>query len=144
MQEYKETQKFNQWWIWIIFGIVIYTAFNSIAILFIIPLMILFYYSRLETKIDNQGIRVGFFPFRFTKHIKWEEIDQCYVRKYSPILEYGGWGWRFAFANGTAFNVSGNMGLQLILHSGKKILIGTNKAKELEVFITSIHKLNKK
>jgi len=36
---------------------------------------------------------------------------------------------------GKAYNVSGNIGLQLFLKSDEKILIGTNKPMELETFL---------
>jgi hypothetical protein len=141
--EFRETQKFSQWWLWTIFGVCIYATYNTPAIFIIIAVMVLFYYLKLETTINDAGIEVKFSPLGFNKQIKWDEIHLCYVRKYSPIFEYGGWGWRFAFANGTAYNVSGNMGLQTTLHSGKKILIGTKKAKELEEFLNKAGKLNK-
>jgi hypothetical protein len=57
------------------------------------------------------------------------------VRKYSPIKEYGGWGFRYGFKNGKAYNISGNMGLQLILKNGDRILIGTQKPEELETYL---------
>jgi hypothetical protein len=36
--------------------------------------------------------------------------------------------------------MSGNIGLQLVLRSGKKILIGTRRADELKQFLNSIGK----
>ncbi len=70
---------------------------------------------RLDTQIKNDGIYVRFFPF----HLKYkfyprEDLSKCYVRKYSPIAEYGGWGLRYGFGNkGKALNVSGDKGLQV-------------------------------
>jgi hypothetical protein len=58
--------------------------------------------------------------------VRWE------ARTYRPILEYGGWGIRYSpFAKGWAYNVSGNQGVQLELASGKRILIGPQRAEEL-------------
>jgi hypothetical protein len=37
--------------------------------------------------------------------------------------------------NRRAYNTSGNMGLQLIMKNGKKILIGTHKPDELDAFL---------
>ncbi|MGK0329715.1 MAG: hypothetical protein ACJAXF_003214, partial [Polaribacter sp.] len=55
-------------------------------------------------------------------------------RTYLPISEFGGWGLRggFFFNKGKekAVNISGNIGIQLILKSGKKLLIGTQKESE--------------
>jgi hypothetical protein len=48
-------------------------------------------------------------------------------------MEYGGWGYRVGGKkSGIAFNVSGNMGVQIELKNGKKILLGTRKPKEAE------------
>ena len=59
-------------------------------------------------------------------------ISKVYVRKYSPLADYGGWGLRFSMSGqGKAYNVSGNVGLQLEFSNGKKLLIGTRKPDEL-------------
>lgn len=52
-------------------------------------------------------------------------------------LEYGGWGVRFG-KGGKAFNVSGNRGLKLYLKSGRSLLIGTQKDKELIAFLSEL------
>ena len=71
------------------------------------------------------------FPFHLAfKHYPWEMISKAEVRKYNPITEFGGWGYRWGFG-GTAVNISGNMGLQLDLSNGKKLLIGTQGPDEL-------------
>ncbi|AUC23926.1 hypothetical protein BTO15_00635 [Polaribacter sejongensis] len=71
-----------------------------------------------------------FFPLHFkVKTIPWNTISKAYVRKYQPISEFGGWGLRggFFFNKGKekAVNVSGDIGIQLILKNGEKLLIGT-------------------
>ena len=74
-----------------------------------------------------------FKPFHLKeKHIKPDDINSFEVRKYKPIAEYGGWGIRAGGRKaGRAYNVSGNMGLQLYLKNNKKILIGTQKPGEI-------------
>src|SRR5690606_41120216 len=100
---------------------------------------------KLETKIKNDGIFVRFFPFHISfKYYPWDEISSSFVRKYSPLVEYGGWGWRFSlFGSGTAYNVSGNMGLQLIFTNKKKLLIGTKKPDQLTEVLNKIGQLKK-
>ena len=56
-------------------------------------------------------------------------MDQVHVRTYSPVIEYGGWGMRYG-RNGTAFNVRGNVGIQIVKKDGKRILIGTQLEKD--------------
>ncbi len=91
---------------------------------------------KLKTRIDEMGIHFRFIPFHFSnKMIDWSTIENCYIRKYEAISEYGGWGmkggklWRKS--KGVAYNVKGTTGLQLELKNGKKILIGTQKQDEM-------------
>ncbi len=150
-----ETQRFKQWWLWVILlgvnAIFVYTFFRQVAggqlvgdrpmgnteLIIMMSVMMLiaiaFYFLRLETRLNNEGIYIRFFPFHFSfRHYAWSELSKSYVRIYSPIAEYGGWGVRIGlFGKGKAFNVSGNKGLQLQFNDGRKLLIGTNKADEL-------------
>lgn len=152
--EFTERQRFTQWWLWLLLSaLMIYTIYNFIeerlyfsnlelALSFVIPtlVIILFLVIRLETKIDAQGISVRFFPFQITfRYYPWRKIKKAYVRKYSPLTEYGGWGMRQGlFGKGKAYNVKGNQGLQIILNDEKKILIGTQKFEEMGKFLMQI------
>ncbi len=111
---------------------------TGISILFTILLL----NFRLDTQIKNDGIYVRFFPFHLRyKFYPWEELTKCYVRQYSPIAEYGGWGLRYGFfGKGKAYNVSGNKGLQLEFKNNKKLLIGTNKQEELNQILYKTEK----
>ncbi|MES2389410.1 MAG: hypothetical protein V4543_15515, partial [Bacteroidota bacterium] len=60
-----------------------------------------------------------------------DKTAKAYIRTYSPMGEYGGWGIRYGINKGWLYNVSGNMGLQLELLDGKKVLIGTRKPDEI-------------
>ncbi len=110
-----------------------------ITFLFILALMVgvlfVFLRSRLITFIDNEGLHYRFPPLVSRDHIiDKSEIKDFKIRTYRPILEYGGWGvrinaqkWGRGKKYGIAYNVKGNIGLQLYLTDGKKILIGTQK-----------------
>ncbi len=95
----------------------------------VVLLTILFRSFRLETVLKTEGIYVRFVPFHSkARFYPWDSLSRCYLREYSPLKEYGGWGIRYGpFGKGTAFNVSGNKGLQLETTTGKKILIGTRQ-----------------
>jgi hypothetical protein len=67
------------------------------------------------------------------KFFSWEEIEKISVREYSPLFEYGGWGIRRG-KSGRAYNVKGNIGLQLVLKNGKKILLELKKQKNSNKF----------
>lgn len=137
-----EIQKIRQIWIIILMLLVnalaiYHFAFESILIVVFVDLLLVF--LQLKTKINEKGISYQLFPFHLKEKIFiWDEIAEANIRKYSPIWEYGGWGYRYSFKNGKAINISGNMGLQLVLKNGKKILIGTNKPKELAAFLETI------
>jgi hypothetical protein len=150
-----EKQRFTQWWIWLILltinGALIYGVIKQVLggqafgdkpagdteLLLItgtlVIMTLLFLGMRLETKIDKAGIYVRFFPFHLKfKHYSWDSLKRCHVRQYAPLMEYGGWGLRLGlFGKGTAYNVSGNTGLQLEFTDNKKLLIGTKKPEEM-------------
>jgi len=109
----------------IIFGLCLIVFFN-----FIIVIM------KLETEIDEAKIRFRYRPFHVKPRIiYWDDISEFYLREYKPMKEYGGHGLQRKMKYGKAFTVSGKKGLQIILKDGKKILIGTQKPKELEMII---------
>lgn len=94
----------------------------------------------LHTRIDQHGITYRFAPIhRKDRLIKWESVKRAEVRKYKPIAEYGGWGFRQG-RSGSALNIAGNIGLQLELSDGKKILIGTQKSDELKIALQKLGK----
>ncbi len=102
----------------------------------------LFTRIRLETRIDADGVHYRMFPFnRDTKHVKWDELKKAFVREYSPISEYGGWGYRSGMRrkNG-ALNISGKTGLQLVFNDDTKLLLGTRRGKELEETVAQYFK----
>lgn len=160
---FSEKQRFTQWWIWVIllvpffisgygvyqqlylgipFGKQTVSDFSLLSIFFgmlCLPVSMLIFC--LHTQITKEGILVKFFPFHIKfREYKWADLKNIHVRKYSPIGEYGGWGLR-GFGNNKALNVSGNIGLQLEFHNGKKLLIGTLKGEELNQVLTQLNKL---
>lgn len=159
---FTEDQRFRQWWLWLILlsGDAVFLFWVCKQLIFkvqvgdhpmsdtslllsavgIILVSILLFYTRLNTQIKKDGIYLKFFPFHWSyKYYSWDMVDKCYVRTYSPLGEYGGWGIRYGmFGQGMAYNMSGNKGLQLELNNGKKILIGTNKPVELEEVLSKL------
>ena len=157
---FRETQHFRQKWIVaIIAGITVlmwYSAVEQILlkrpfgnnpapdivlivfwILFGVGFPLFFLKLRLLTEVREDGIYIKFVPInrRFIR-IGFDEIDTYEIRKYRPIVEYGGWGVKYG-SGGKAYNVSGNMGLQLKLKNGKKVLIGTQRPEEFKLAVES-------
>lgn len=161
---FSETQKFNQWWIWVFlfcfFAYFIWGAYQQIFLgipfgdnpmsnlglglttLLFASIVILFLILKLETHITTEGIYVRFFPFHLKfNYYSFDQIDKSYVRSYSPLWEYGGWGLRYGlFGKGKAYNVSGNKGLQLECKDGAKLLIGTQQPIEIAQVLSSLGK----
>jgi hypothetical protein len=76
---------------------------------------------------DEVQIRFG----RRTRfRIPLRNIVRAYARDYKPLAEFGGWGIRNG-AGGRAFNMRGERGVQLVLRSGQRVLIGTERPDEL-------------
>ncbi|MEP1093547.1 MAG: hypothetical protein ABJG78_00460 [Cyclobacteriaceae bacterium] len=101
---------------------------SHLAAIVMAGIVFLFATSKLYVSIDNARIYYRFPPFvSKEKFYSKDDVQQMQVRKYRPILEYGGYGYRRRFRSGRAMNITGNMGLQLVLKNGKKVLIGTQK-----------------
>lgn len=154
--EFKEEQKFTQWWIWlllILIGIIPVIAIYKQIIrketfgaqpisdlgLIIFSILIfllfgLFVLMKLKTKIDEKEIQMHYFPF-VKKRSKWTEIKKAEVINYGFV---GGWGIRLWTKFGTVYNVKGNEGLAIELRNGKKFLIGTQKENELKEIVKKV------
>ena len=62
--------------------------------------------------------------------IPLRHVTHAWARVYSPVWEFGGWGIRNG-PQGRALNLSGNEGVQLVLRSGRRLLIGSQRSAEL-------------
>jgi len=152
---FSERQRFRQIWIWLFLlllnGYFLFKLFNHPAdsqpfnnhflppAIVMLLVTFLFVVIRLDTQIRQDGVYVRFFPVRlhFRKH-PWGNIEKIFVRKYSPLGEYGGWGIRFSLSGkGRALNISGNKGIQLIFSNNSKLLIGTNKPEEATLALSN-------
>lgn len=163
MRVFNETQRFNQWWLWLILGasalVVISkpiinwiqsdfkdtSAFDNGfligcgTMLLVLYLFILF---KLTTSIDERGISYQFFPMQLQpKLLPWKEIEKVWTRQYRPLMEYGGWGYRWG-KRGKALNIKGNKGIQIKLKNGKSLLLGTQKMKEAQAVLNKYHTTN--
>lgn len=157
---FTETQRFRQVWLWVILIaanlISIFGAFrqmsNGLPLLnpltggrlttIVVLLLVtgLIFMIRMDTTIKSDGLYMRFYPFNLQmKRYSWHSISQAFVRKYNPILEYGGWGIRLgSFGNGAAFNISGNKGIQLVFKNGDRALIGTQKPDEATIALAQL------
>ena len=159
---FREEQKFQQVWVWIIVlglaALVWYSAIQQIVLrrpfgsrpapdtlliifwlLFGIGLPMLMLSAKLITEVRSDGIYIRFVPFHFSFHkIALEELKSFEVRKYNALREYGGWGIRYG-PQGKAYNVGCNRSMQLELVDGKRILIGSQRPEEFLAALQAEH-----
>jgi hypothetical protein len=160
---FHEEQRFTQRWLWILlmvtmlaligvfgYGLIEQLVYGkpwgdrpvsdstliltSLAVLLFAGGMIYFFYTlRLITEVRAEGLYIRFKPLR-SKIIPYSSITSCEARTYKPLSEYGGWGIKYG-RSGWAYNMSGDRGVQLVLDSGKRILVGSQRADELAMAI---------
>jgi len=110
-------------------GVVLVSLIGSAVIVFLMR-------SRLSVTIDEHAIYYTYPPFvNNEKKITLADLKEIYLRKYKPIWEYGGWGYRIRPGKGRAMNVSGNEGLQMVFKNDKRFLIGTQKPEAMSYAI---------
>jgi hypothetical protein len=146
---FREVQSFDQIWLWALMGLELvvilipliltkqpWSAFLGMGMVMLLTFVFLGS-LRLKTRIDDEGVhfRMSWFHMK-DRTIPWDDIDQIYVRKYSPIMEYGGWGVRRFSRNGRAYSVKGNYGIQIVKKDGKKILLGTQSPAEASRYLS--------
>ncbi len=154
--EFKEIQRFTQWWLWLfLLPVAILPAYgihkqlilgqpigdkpmpNAVLILFTLlcfSILFLFRFMKLKTEIDKHCIRWEFVPFT-KKRVLWSEVKSARTVNYGFV---GGWGIRLGSKYGTVYNTRGNKGLAVELKNGKKFCIGTQREDDLEKVISKI------
>lgn len=101
-----------------------------------------FLITKLETLVCEEGIYVRFFPFQIKfRFFGWDRLTKCHVRKFRPIIEFGGWGIKGRSKKNYSLTVSGNQGLQLETVDGSRLLIGTQQPEELMATLNAIDKV---
>lgn len=156
---FRETQKFGQWWLWVIFLAVEALCIYSITVqlilhrpqgnhpasaggliflfLFITLFMYLFYITRLDTKIDTQGVAYRWRPFQKKyRKILWKDIENAAIIKYFFV----GYGWHWSIRFGEVHNTGGNRGLLLTFINKRKMLLGTRRPDEVIAALGQLQK----
>ena len=159
MKEFIESQRFTQWWLWLILvGVALIPTWGMYSqvlmgtpmgnnptpdwavvffCLFTYGMCFLFYFLQLKTTINAKGIHFGFFPLGVNRFHAWQNIDTAAVVHYGFV---GGWGIRYGSKYGTVYNIRGAEGLAVVLKNGKKFLIGSQQIKTLTEVIQTFKK----
>ncbi len=153
---FSEEQTFRQTWVWALvsgMAVVLAVAFYLVlskpihqgqmapavlglgfGVVMEVATAIFLYVLKLTVWLDNEHLHVRFYPL-VKRDIPLTDIVHWEARTYRPIMEFGGWGVRYGL-KGMAYNVSGNRGVQLVFHTGKRLLIGSQQADELAAAIS--------
>jgi len=130
-------------WVWLIMAIIICSlvwaalsgsrgggqgvlALPAVLLALIVNLLL------MRTQVDDRQITVkfGWLFTMYARHIRLTQIESAESVTYSPLGEYGGWGIR-GLGKKRALNMRGNRGVQLVLSSGERLLIGSQEPNEL-------------
>jgi hypothetical protein len=90
--------------------------------------------SRLDVDVDDRGIHIAFHLLWPTRHIPLENVRRVHATTYTPLL-WGGWGVHYMLLRGWSFNTGGSEGVLVEVKSGASVMIGSQRAKELEAAI---------
>lgn len=151
--EYREVQRFTQWWIVALLialaGLAWWAFLQQVvmgqpwgsrpapnAVIWglvaihgvLLPGFLLS--MRLTTTIEGDTLVARYFPLR-TRRVKLSEILRAEAVTYRPIREYGGWGIRWGGPRNWAYNLRGNRGVRLTLRDGATLLVGSQRAEDL-------------
>ena len=151
--EFQERQRIKVWWIWlavVVPAVVMGSIFVeqivhgrphgehpgpdwlvwllSIFLCVLVPALLLV--LELTVTVDDVGVHVRYFPF-IRRTIPFSDIRACRAREYRPIREFGGWGIRTGLGRKSAYNASGNLGVELYLNDGRSIMLGSQRHQEL-------------
>ncbi len=108
------------WLVWLLMGI---------------GLPVFWFTFKLIVEVKDDHIHLRYIPL-VNRQIFFADIKHYEARTYRPIREYGGWGIR-GWGNRRAYNVSGDKGVELELHNGQTIMIGSQKAEDLALAIAA-------
>ena len=154
---FHERQRFNQWWFLLIFisinslfiaGCIIQLGMgkpwgdkpmsDTMLIIFTISSILFsvsFFFIRLDTVIDNDGVYEQMFPLQLKfKFTPWNNILNTRVKK----MRFSGWGIRYDAGGEVMYTIFGKYVLELTLNNNKKISIGTQKPDELMEFLDKL------
>ncbi len=120
-------------------GLIILTSIMILSTIFC-------FFIKLKTIINSNGIYFKYEPIHLKyKFYSWEYINNIYLKKFSPLLDYGGWGIRIKYRiwkrKEIAYFLKGNIGIFCEIKNGKKILIGTQEPENVNEILKKLNKI---
>jgi len=157
---FREVQRFGAWWLW---ALVVACAVGAwwvflaqvvfelptgsepapewllwaLVVLLGVGLPVLFGLARLVVDVHPDRVEVRFRPFTH-RSVPATDIVAAEARTYRPVAEYGGWGIKGWSKRKVAYNVKGDRGVELQLKNGNSLMLGSQRAEDLEAAIRAI------
>lgn len=92
----------------------------------------------LTVRLHRDHIAVGLGAARlFRTSIRYEDIEGVEAVRYSPLREFGGWGYRIA-GDRRAWTARGDEAVVLVMRNGRQIYIGTESPDRLRERILAV------
>jgi len=141
MVHFREEQRFEWYWtvVWLIpVAIIGYGLYRHVlsAILLWPALVVIavaaawLNQSKLLTEVRTDGLWIHFVLIWPERTIAWSQIKSLETITYRPIKDFGGWGVRWA-ARGIVYSARGKRGVRMVLASGERVLVGSQRADDL-------------
>ena len=97
------------------------------------------YSAKLTTEVKANQLRVEFSSslLQVAHLMSLDELKSHEVVNYRPFKDFGGWGLRWNPWKGWSYSVSGSEGVRVELENGTQLVIGSQRAPELDDAIGS-------
>jgi hypothetical protein len=141
MVYFREEQKFEWFWtvVWLVpvamIGYGLYQEVISSILLWpalVVTVVVAVWINRLKliTEVRSDVLWIHFVLLWPERSIAWNEIQRAEAITYRPVKDFGGWGVRWA-ARGVVYNARGKRGVRMVLVSGERVLVGSQRAEDL-------------
>lgn len=110
-------------------------ALLAITIIFV-GLYFLLFRTSAQTRISSTGVQYKYWPIIYKwRTISWSEIAEIKVKKYDPLSDFGGWGFKFGRKK-TGLILGGDEAIFITRTNKKVFAISTQKPESARKAIT--------
>jgi len=134
MERYEHTQRGT--WLMVIWSVSVLRVLIGIKreglsagrfIALSVNVLMLVTFSNLHVEVDDQALELRFKPGFIWRRVPLSEIGSCEV---VSNRWYWGWGVRLT-PHGTLYNVGGLRAVEVCLHSGRRVRVGSDEPERL-------------
>lgn len=108
----------------------------AMAVMVAVPVLLAGLMGRLAVRVRERGVTVAFGPVEvFKRTIPFDGIESVEAVVYSPLREFGGWGYRLGLGRKTAWTVKGKEALVVHETDGRRTYLGSADPRRLRARI---------